>query len=421
MNHIEKLVTKYSKVRQLTESLCEPLETEDYVVQPIEDVSPPKWHLAHTTWFFETFILGKYIKDYKPYHELYSYLFNSYYYHAGERWQRPRRGNLSRPTVKKIYKFRKAIDDRMIDLMHNLSEEHLAELEALLELGLNHEQQHQELILTDLKYNFALNPLFPVYHKEKNNDTAKIEKINYVHFSSGTFEIGYADKGFHYDNEQPVHKVYQQDFLLADRLVTNGEFLQFIESGGYRSFQHWLSAGWDTVQNQMWQHPLYWHKMENGWYEMTLSGLVKLNMNAPVTHVSFYEAEAYASWANKRLPTEAEWEIAVNQVDADPKNGYFVDDKKFHPQPVKKNGEKLMQMYGDVWEWTGSSYLPYPGYREAEGALGEYNGKFMIDQMVLRGGSCATSRGHIRSTYRNFFQTDKRWQFTGIRLADDAR
>jgi len=416
-----KLQEKYKKVRNLTEKLCEPLEIEDYVVQPIEDVSPPKWHLAHTTWFYETFILEKYSKNYRPFHKLYNFLFNSYYHHVGDRWQRPERGNLSRPTVKEIYEYRKAIDEQMLNLIQSLENNSISEFLPLFELGLNHEQQHQELLLTDLKYNLANNPLNPIYHKGNGQSDIETKKMNFIHLDSGNYEIGFKGEHFHFDNEKPNHKVYLNEFLLADRLVTNGEYLKFLDDGGYQSFQYWLSSGWDTLQEEAWENPLYWQKIDGQWYEITLNGRVKLNLNAPVTHISFFEAEAYATWANKRLPTEAEWEVAAFLTKSDPIEGNFVEKQNFHPVPVSSKNQKIRQLFGDVWEWTGSSYLPYPGYRQAEGALGEYNGKFMIDQMVLRGGSCASSKDHIRETYRNFFQTDKRWQFTGIRLADDVK
>jgi ergothioneine biosynthesis protein EgtB len=421
-----EIIKYFQRVRKVSEEICESLVIEDYVVQPIEDVSPPKWHLGHTTWFYEAMFLDRYLKDYQPFHPKYFYLFNSYYRSLGDRWERPKRGVLSRPTVEDVYKYRRAINERMIDLTDKIRENEWKGFSELLVLALNHEQQHQELLLTDIKYILATNPLFPVYqNSNKQNRNGKGIKSDFVEFESGVYEIGFKDDGFCYDNEQPIHKAYLDKFKLQNRLVTNGEYLEFMEAGGYKDFRFWLSDGWDAVQKYGWQAPLHWGKIDGGWYEMTLNGLRKIVPEAPVCHVSYFEAEAYASWVRKRLPSEAEWEIAARLVGAQPEQGNFYDDRTFHPIPVdpkKQNNSKgVLQMLGDVWEWTGSGYLPYPGYKQAEGALGEYNGKFMVNQMVLRGGSCATSRDHARITYRNFFQPDKRWQFTGFRLAEEAK
>jgi ergothioneine biosynthesis protein EgtB len=421
-----ELVQYFKRVREVSEDICRPLQIEDYIVQPIEDVSPPKWHLGHTSWFYEAMFLEKYLANYKPYHPKYSFLFNSYYQTFGERWDRPNRGVLSRPTVKEVYEYRNAITDRMVELIEEIKEDQYTEFANLLVLSLNHEQQHQELLVTDIKYILAVNPLYPVY--QPKNDNPRISsplKSEFIPFKAGVHQIGHNGHGFCYDNEQPVHSVFVNDFQLHNRLVANGEFLEFIEDGGYQDFRHWLSDGWDTVQRERWQTPLHWKQIDNEWYEITLSGLKKLDPATPVCHVSFYEAEAYASWQNKRLPSEAEWEVAARKEGLENAEGNLWDNKNYHPiafTKSKMNGKhKLFQMIGDVWEWTNSGYLPYPGYKQAEGALGEYNGKFMINQMVLRGGSCATSKGHARITYRNFFQPDKRWQFTGIRLADDNK
>jgi ergothioneine biosynthesis protein EgtB len=412
---------RYLDVRQMTADLCRPLETEDYVVQPTAYVSPPKWHLGHTTWFFETFVLQPYMPDYTPYHPLYGYLLNSYYQHAGERWERVQRGLLSRPTVQEIYAYRATIDARMLQLFETLDAAQWPEVCARVVLGLHHEQQHQELLVTDIKYIFALNPLRPIYCVALGPTAASaVPTTHWVPFASGIYEIGYNEAGFCFDNEQPAHRVFVQDFVLQDRLVTNGEYLEFMADGGYTDFRHWLSNGWDTVQSEGWEAPLYWQKLDNAWHEMTLAGLRPLELHAPVTHVSYYEAAAYASWAQKRLPTEAEWEVAARLSNVSTAASNFVEERHFHPIPLRHKSQPLSQMLGDVWEWTASAYLPYPGYRQAAGALGEYNGKFMIDQMVLRGGSCATPRSHIRVTYRNFFHAHERWQFTGLRLADDV-
>jgi len=411
----------YFDVRHWTHTLCQPLAIEDYVVQPVASMSPPKWHLAHTTWFFETFILQPYTPDYTPYHPLYSYLFNSYYQHVGERWERPKRGDLSRPTVQDVYAYRAAVDDRMMHLIDTLDAPQWAEVYDRIVLGLHHEQQHQELLVTDIKYILATNPLYPVYHAAPHMQvSATGSAAHFIPFAGGTYEIGYDAEGFCFDNEQPAHRVLVQDFAVHNRLVTNGEYLAFIEDGGYGDFRHWLSNGWDTVQREAWDAPLYWQCIDGQWHEMTLAGLRVLDVHAPVTHVSYYEAAAYASWAGKRLPTEAEWEVAARCIKATPAAGNFVETQHFHPMPALPQTGALVQMLGDAWEWTGSAYLSYPGYRQGPGALGEYNGKFMVDQMVLRGGSCATPRRHIRVTYRNFFPTYERWQFTGIRLADEG-
>ncbi len=423
------LINKFLRVRKASEEICAPLETEDYVVQPIDDVSPPKWHLAHTTWFYEAMFLDKLVPHYKPFHPLYSFMFNSYYQSFGERWDRPRRGVLSRPTVKNVYDYRKTITNRMIELIDSIDEKKWPEFSKLVVLALNHEQQHQELLVTDIKYILAGSPLNPVYRElAKNESRAGIAPAipsKLIGFEGGLHNIGYDGNGFCYDNEMPVHQKYVGDFELQNRLVTNGEYLEFMNDGGYDNFRHWLSDGWDAIQKNGWKSPLNWEKKDNEWFEMTLNGLRKIVPEEPVCHVSYYEAEAYASWAGKRLPTEEEWEAAARLNKPDAARGNFWEDGNFHPVAASKNDsgreEPLLQMLGDVWEWTGSSYLPYPGYRQAEGALGEYNGKFMVNQMVLRGGSCATPRDHIRITYRNFFQPDKRWQFMGFRLANDVK
>ena len=411
------LTQAFEKTRSQTEKLCKPLQIEDYVIQSMPDVSPAKWHLGHTTWFFETFLLQKYYAGYKTHNDHYGYLFNSYYETIGERWARNNRGLLSRPTVKEVYDYRAYVDEKMKELLEKEAENQ--ELNFLVELGIHHEQQHQELLVTDIKHVLALNPLKPAYKNPSVEIEARTSTHSYLEFAGGLMEIGFSGTGFSFDNERPRHRVWINDYLLQNRLVTNREFLEFITGGGYSDFRHWLSDGWAIVQQQQWNHPLYWEKKDDAWFEMTLDGLRPLNLEQPVCHVSYYEAEAYAKWAGKRLPTEAEWENAAGTVEADIATGNFVESQKLHPQSVANASSSLQQMFGDVWEWTQSSYLPYPGFRTERGAVGEYNGKFMSDQMVLRGGSCATPRNHIRKTYRNFFQCDKRWQFTGIRLASD--
>ena len=414
----EKLFKNYKQVRAFSEKLCEPLETEDYVIQTMPDVSPTKWHLAHTSWFFEAFILSKATENYKSINPLYAYLFNSYYIQMGERWYRPNRGILSRPTVKEISEYRKHVDNHMLHLIENCNEKTFAEFAAVIEIGLNHEQQHQELLLTDIKHVLSHNPLRPVYsHKTKENNSL-IQKINWIEFEGGISEIGYTGNSFAYDNETPKHKEFLNPFKIANRLVTNEEYIEFIEDGGYEDAIHWLSDGWATVEEEKWKTPLYWEKKDGKWWNFTLNGFGEVRFDDPVCHVSLYEADAFASWKDARLPTEAEWEVAAADL---PYSGNFVESENFHPVSLKNgNEEELNQMYGDVWEWTRSAYSPYPGYKPLPGALGEYNGKFMSSQMVLRGGSCATSQTHIRKTYRNFFPPHSRWQFMGIRLAKDV-
>jgi ergothioneine biosynthesis protein EgtB len=405
------LSDRYQQIRQTSESICRPLATEDYGIQSMPDVSPPKWHLAHTTWFFETFLLVPYLPGYEVFHPQFGYLFNSYYEAVGARHPRPQRGLLSRPTVEEVYRYRAYVDQAMASLLSPLD----PNLESLLWLGLHHEQQHQELLLTDIKHILALNPLRPAYRSDLPDSiiAAVTAKEQWLDYPGGLGAIGYAFEEFAFDNEAPQHQVYLQDYWLSARLVTNGEYLEFIQAGGYSRPEYWLAEGWATLQSQQWQAPLYWEQIDGNWWVMTLAGLKRLNEHEPVCHVSLYEADAYAHWANKRLPTEAEWEVAANQI---PLQGNLLESGQFHPVPAADR-TRPDQLFGDVWEWTQSAYLPYPGYQPAPGAVGEYNGKFMCSQMVLRGGSCITSSSHIRPTYRNFFPPSTRWQFSGIRLA----
>ena len=375
----------YRNVRSYTERLCEPLEVEDYIPQPVVDVSPPKWNIAHTTWFFEEMILKKYVPDYKVFDESFGFLFNSYYNSVGKRTARDHRGAISRPTVKQVFAYRKYVDEQMGDL---LSRDVADDIRDLVTLGLNHEQQHQELFLTDLKYTFSLNPLWPVYHPDFAIEEPATGSGSFIEINGGIYEIGYDGDGFCFDSELGRHKVYFEDFSVSDRLVTNAEFVEFIEDDCYADFRLWHSDGWDWVNQNQIEAPLYWHKETGEWEHFTLGGLRKLPPEAPVCHVSFYEAAAYAEWKGMRLPTEFEWEAACSKFD-----------------------------WGKRWEWTNSAYLPYPGFKKAAGAVGEYNGKFMINQMVLRGASVVTPAGHSRPSYRNFFHPYLRWQFTGIRLA----
>jgi ergothioneine biosynthesis protein EgtB len=408
----ERLLARYSAVRRLTERLCEPLATEDYVVQATPDVSPAKWHLAHVSWFFETFVLRPTVPGYRPLDERYAVLFNSYYNGVGPQFARPARGHLSRPTVEDVYAYRAHVDKAMIGLLDG-EPAGAEQVAAVVELGLNHEQQHQELLVTDLKYNLSVNPLRPAYADAATADQpVAATPLHRVKLAGGTVEIGTDGDAFCFDNERPRHRVLLAPYELGSRLVTNGEYLEFIADCGYERPDLWLSDGWRTVQERGWRAPLYWERDGGSWAAYRLSGMAPLALNAPVAHVSYYEADAYARWRGARLPTEQEWEHAAGGETA---SGTLLDDRPREPAPAAGRG--LAQMTGDVWEWTGSAYLPYPGFRPLDGALGEYNGKFMVNQMVLRGGSCATPRSHIRRTYRNFFPPDARWQFSGIRLA----
>jgi ergothioneine biosynthesis protein EgtB len=419
-SRLERLRNRFHQIRDFTNSLCAGLEPEDCVVQSMPDVSPTKWHLAHTTWFFETFILKKFVPGYQAEISEYAYLFNSYYNAAGDMHRRDLRGLISRPTVSEAHRYRASVDSHIDDLLSNSDESLLDEMEPILVLGMHHEQQHQELLITDIKNVFAQNPLHPVF-RQRNRDLVarKISPIQFIDFEETVTAIGHDGDGFAYDNEGPRHRALVPAFSLATRPITGGEYIAFIEDNGYNRPEFWLSLGWMSVNEQRWNAPLYWVKSDGAWWNFTLSGLRPVDQSEPLTHVSYFEADAYANWAGARLPTEFEWEHA--SLDC-PIEGNFVEDESFHPRPMSRSGNdrQLYQMFGDVWEWTRSAYSPYPGYRAAPGALGEYNGKFMCNQYVLRGGSCATSRSHIRRTYRNFFQPEKRWQFTGIRLARDA-
>lgn len=419
----------FSSTRKTTEAICKRLETEDYVIQSMPDVSPPRWHLGHTTWFFETFLLQKYMGgDFTPYHPLFGYLFNSYYESIGPRVDRPRRGLLSRPTVREVYAYRSAIDQQIHRLIETVDQHRWHEFQFVMQLGISHEQQHQELLFMDIKHIFSINPLYPIYRARKPESDGKTARMQmqsskFLEFRGGIFEIGQRIKNgsFCFDNELPRHNVFLNDFQIQNRPVTNGEYLEFMIDGGYAKPRFWLSDGWATVQQEHWNAPLYWIRLnDHGWHQFTLSGLRPLVLDEPVCHVSYYEADAFAKWAQKRLPTEAEWEVAAETNRLHPADGNFVEDQHLQPVRTDTAPDQLSQMFGDVWEWTASAYLPYPGYRAPAGAVGEYNGKFMSNQMVLRGGCCVTPRNHIRATYRNFFQCDRRWQFSGIRLASDT-
>ncbi|OFZ99341.1 MAG: hypothetical protein A3H35_07055 [Betaproteobacteria bacterium RIFCSPLOWO2_02_FULL_62_17] len=410
----KRLTGRFAAVRDASLALAAPLTEEDCCAQSMADASPVKWHLAHTTWFFETFVLEKYEPDFRPFHPAYRVLFNSYYNGVGEKHPRPQRGMLTRPPLALVREYRSDVDQRIGKTIENHG--HEPEFRGLMDLGINHEQQHQELILTDLKNLLSLNPLAPVYRAAAAQAAQSGSPLSWVGFERGMVLIGARDDQFCFDNELPRHEQYLGAYALGSRLVTNGEFLEFIEAGGYRDAGLWLSEGWNWVQNNGIVHPIYWSREGDDWREFTLAGMRALDPRVPVSHVSYFEADAYARWAGARLPTEAEWEHAAVGY---PIEGNFLDDGRNHPAAAAA-GEGLAQLFGDLWEWTSSSYSPYTGYRAPEGAIGEYNGKFMVNQYVLRGGSCVTPRGHIRASYRNFFPTAARWQFTGIRLARDS-
>ena len=407
----------YARVRSVSKALCASLEIEDYGVQTVAEISPLKWHLAHTSWFFETLILKPFLPGYREFHPLFTHLFNSYYDSIGSQHPRPQRGGLSRPTVAEVYRYRAHVDEHMLQLLalNNTPDGNITTTRTLL--GLHHEQQHQELMLTDIKHVFASNPLHPTYRGLAVAPTNQAPELKWIEIGGGVQTIGHSGQRFAYDNESPRHKVYLNDFQLASRPVTNGEYIAFMQTGAYSQPEYWLSDAWKTVNERHWQSPLYWERIDGAWWHMTLGGLRQVDEHAPVCHVSQYEAAAYAQWAGARLPTEAEWEIAAADL---PVSGNLRDADFLQPMAAQDKGA-LLQMYGDVWEWTQSAYSPYPGYRMAAGPLGEYNGKFMSGQLVLRGGSCVTPADHIRASYRNFFYPWDRWQFSGFRLARDAQ
>lgn len=411
---MQGLVQQYRAVRQASEDLCAPLEIEDYGVQTMVDVSPPKWHLAHTSWFFETFLLAPLLPGYRHYHPDFVRLFNSYYEQVGDYHPRPMRGLLSRPTVKEVFAYRAHVDQAMLVLLE-LGETTASEhTERLTRIGLNHEQQHQELMLTDIKHILGSNPLRPAY-RQLVRPVVQAGPLHWQEYEGGLVKIGATGDGFFYDNEAPRHKTWLEPFRLASRPVTNREYLEFINDNGYQRPEFWLSEGWSALRQDRFSQPLYWEQRDGDWYEMTLGGLRPLDMEAPVCHVNYFEADAYAAWAGQRLPTEMEWEHVASEQNV---AGNLRDNDWLQPVAAAGTGG-MQQLYGDVWEWTRSAYNPYPGFTPPAGALGEYNGKFMCGQYVLRGGSCVTPADHIRASYRNFFYPADQWQFSGIRLAGD--
>jgi ergothioneine biosynthesis protein EgtB len=408
---------RFKAVRALTRSLAAPLSAEDCAIQSMPDASPAKWHLAHTTWFFETFILARHDPDREAFHPAFRVLFNSYYNAVGDKHPRPQRGLLSRPSLDQVLEYRRHVEDEVAALIEagTLDDELL----ALVDLGIQHEQQHQELILTDVKHMLSCNPLRPAYQKTWPLTSIQPREPRWIRVQGGERRIGHEADGFSFDNERPRHTVWVHDFEIASHPVTHGNFIDFIEDGGYRRPELWLSAGWDAAATRGWEAPLYWERRGARWDTFTLRGMAPVERNTPVCHLSFYEADAFARWSGARLPTEAEWEVAAAGV---PIEGNFLESDALHPLAAREaaGANELVQMFGDVWEWTRSDYAPYPGFRPAKGAVGEYNGKFMCNQYVLRGGSCATPQSHVRASYRNFFPADARWQFSGVRLARDA-
>lgn len=419
-----ELLKRFTRVRRYTETVAEPLEPEDQQVQSMADVSPTKWHLAHVTWFFETFLLEAFLEGYKPFHPSYKFLFNSYYEAVGPRYARPDRGLLTRPTLKDVMSYRSYINKRLKHFIETAEPDVFSVAAPLIELGLNHEQQHQELALMDIKHVFSCNPLAPAYKTTKRSTKTKVNthKLSWHDVPHGTYDVGHSGCGFAFDNEGPTHNTIINDYFIASHPVTNGEFLEFMEDGGYANPQFWLSDGWAVAREEGWEAPLYWSRKDRGgWEEFTLYGNQPLCLEAPVCHVSYYEAAAYAAWIGKRLPTEAEWEVAARHYKCGSVPNTHGDPlviKNLQPMPSTILGNKRpVQMMGDVWEWTQSAYGPYPGFTVSPGAVGEYNGKFMVNQMTLRGASCVTPTDHSRITYRNFFYPHQRWAFSGFRLA----
>ena len=422
---LHSIASQFQKVRAVSEWQCEPLITEDYGLQAMPETSPAKWHLAHTSWFFETFLLKPHLKNYQPLNNQYEYLFNSYYHGVGAQYPRPQRGLLSRPSVEEVYKYRHYVNDAMLELLAN---EKLCSDEIIKKvvLGCNHEQQHQELFFTDLKYSWFKNPLYPVYtNKTETKQEQSNNNNSWIDINSDLYEVGFKSSAdaslqeqFCFDNELPQHKYYVNGVAISKYLVTNAEYLMFMEEGGYTRSEFWLSDGWADLQNAKKQHaPLYWVEQDGQWFEYNLQGLQSLNLEQPVSHISAYEADAFARWKGCRLPSEFEWEVFA-KLSANDQAGQFLESELFHPDSEAKDAPVAM---GKLWQWTNSAYSPYPGFKTAAGAIGEYNGKFMCNQLVLRGGSCVTSEDHYRHSYRNFFYPVDQWQFSGLRLAKDIK
>ena len=420
---VSSILERFARVRAASQALAGPLSPEDCMIQSMEAASPVKWNLAHTSWFFETFVLTPYAPDYAGFHPDFGYLFNSYYNQIGEMHPRPKRGLVSRPSLETVWSYRAHVNEALTQFLEGASEDVLEKAAPLVVLGCAHEEQHQELLLTDLLHALYENPLLPaVYEDASAGLGGPAPQMTWRRMEGGVCDIGWSGDGFAFDNEGPRHKVYLHPFELANRPVTNADYIAFIEDGGYENPVHWLADAWELIRQENWNAPLYWRKTDKGWAQYSLFGELPINPHAPVCHVSSYEAAAYANWAGARLPTEFEWEAAASLF---PVEGRFLENG-FPRSPIsaptpEKGDDRLLQLYGDVWEWTASAYAPYPGYAPPPGAVGEYNGKFMSGQMVLKGGSCATPAGHIRSSYRNFFPPAARWQFSGFRLARDIR
>ena len=408
----DALITEFEHVRERSEDLCAPLAADDYQIQSIVQTSPPKWHLAHVTWFFETFVLSRFQPGHKPFHPRFDFLFNSYYQTHGQMQPRDQRCLLSRPTIEQVYEYRAYINERMLALLVAANDTEWIDLAGFVTLGLNHEQQHQELLLMDIKHNFWSNPLKPAYRDDLKMSAGAYRPMNWIRREGGVQQIGHASPGFAFDNETPRHQRLLRDHLIADRFITNAEYFDFIHDGAYSKPSLWLADGWELIRREGWQHPLYWVEEGENYRQFTLEGMQDINPHEPVCHLSYFEADAYANWAGKRLPLEEELEAMLAEQ---PVTGNFVENDLLRPAAASGWG----QWFGDVWAWTSSSYSAYPGYRPLPGSLGEYNGKFMSNQMVLKGGSCATPLSHIRASYRNFFYPHERWAFTGLRLAED--
>jgi ergothioneine biosynthesis protein EgtB len=418
---VTELATRYSEVRRATERLAEPLSPEDQTVQTMPDVSPTKWHRAHVTWFFETFLLAPHEPGFCPHEEKYWFLFNSYYEAIGPRYTRADRGLITRPGVHEVSRYRDVVDDRMLNLLTSVDGGTLDKLAPFVELGFHHEQQHQELLLMDIKHVLSVNPLRPAYLAHAAPAATDPGPTMWLGVEGGLIETGHDGDGFHFDNDEPRHRTYLEPYRIADRLVTNAEWMAFMADGGYERADLWLSEGWGRVNAEHWRAPLYWTRDSGGWVEHTLGGTVAVDPHLPVTHVSYYEADAYATWAGKRLPTEVEWEHAVDVLGGDLPSGLsgeLLQASDLHPRSAGASTGRLRQLYGSCWQWTSSAYHPYPGFHAPDGAIGEYNGKFMSNQMVLRGGCSFTPDGHARATYRNFYPHHSRWMLSGVRLAD---
>ena len=416
-DEVSDLIASFKNTREKTLELCKPLKRDDYMVQATPDASPPKWHLGHTTWFFETFILEPFAKGYKRHDGNFGYIFNSYYETVGRFLQKPMRSTISRPSLEDVLEYREFVNSSIIDLLESIDSGLLNEVKSRVLLGINHEQQHQELLLMDVKVNYSVSPYHPSYSSRANSSSKEVVELEWIKFDESVERIGHAGTGFCFDNEMPQHNEIVPAFLIANRAVTNGEYMAFILDGGYERPELWLSDGWMERTRNRWEAPLYWEREGKDFYYFTLSGRREVNPDEPVVHVSYYEADAYARWARCRLPTESQWEHTMKNSKLE-HQGNFLESNEFHPS-VQSDSQSATSGPGGVWEWTVSSYSPYPGYSPPSGSLGEYNGKFMANQIVLRGSSCVTPESHSRLTYRNFYHCHDRWQFSGIRLSRD--